>query len=209
MALPAAPAPLRPLLRNRTFQQRTPLSGAPVPSIVFVLSSVSCRMLPHRASCLPHCGCRRIASIVFARGGKREYSKNKLTLDRAKPTRLSSLFLPKLGRVCGSGAPGRAGEGKRVPRASSAMSTSAPARVFSYVGGASAAQTLVKDSPFFGRVRCTLGCNQRTHSDANAAGLQAKKTPSVPRYRVLRGRKRRLPSSNMRPVAPCSAACIP
>ena len=49
MALPAAPAPLRPLLRNRTFQQRTPLSGAPVPSIVFVLSSV----LPHvAASCL-------------------------------------------------------------------------------------------------------------------------------------------------------------
>ena len=35
------------------------------------------------------------------------------------------------------------------------MSTSAPAPVFSYVGGASAAQTLVKDSPFFGRVRCT------------------------------------------------------
>ena len=38
------------------------------------------------------------------------------------------------------------------------MSTSAPAPVFSYVGGASAAQTVVKDSPFFGRVRCTLGC---------------------------------------------------
>ena len=32
------------------------------------------------------------------------------------------------------------------------MSTSAPAPVFSYVGGASAAQTVVKDSPFFGRV---------------------------------------------------------
>ena len=36
------------------------------------------------------------------------------------------------------------------------MSTSAPAPVFSYVGSSSAAQTVVKDSPFFGRVAAAL-----------------------------------------------------
>ena len=170
-------------------------------------------MLPHRASCLPHCGCRRIASIVFARGGKREYSKNKLTLDhpRAQPyLQLRYAFRcssPNFSLVWVYGArAGRAGRvGERVPRASCAMSTSAPAPVFSYVGGASAAQTLVKDSPFFGRVRAAPA----NHSHVNAAGLQAAKPSAVPRYRVQSGRKRRLRSSNMRPVAPCSAACIP